>query len=487
MQDDSNVSRRAVLEKSSGMGAAVGVASAAGGFEWPWGDDEDGQSDSDRSSDDYSGKRPVIFVHGAAGSGTQFESQAKRFSSNGYPDQYLAAFEYDSLSYGGGAFTGGLLSYLIGGDTTTPSAVHERLDERIDGLLEATGAEKVDAMGHSLGTRVMSEYLSQPERASKVAQYVALDGFPSDSPPGGVPTLGVWGLSNQDASIGGEAAENVHFEQTHVEVATSEETFASVYEFLTNEQPDTTKIAREPADEITLSGRVQLFPSNRLPADQADGATLEVYEIDDAGQRGSAAPVATPSLDSDGHWGPIDVDGSSRHEFAVSLGTTDLVHHHYRQPELRSSQFVRLLTHQPGSGTDRLIDTSDGHAAFITLRDKEFWGDQGQANDELAFDGTNVINPSTAPQGDRIVAPFVFDAGSDQRTNLDQQTGLFGYLPFLSGVDTYVPAASPPDDTVQITSTPRDGNGLQRTFTVPNWASSDHRVTLYLPDHTQMR
>src|SRR5262245_66391047 len=40
--------------------------------------------------------RPLIFVHGSGGSGAQFESQAMRFTSNGYPDDRLAVHEYDS-------------------------------------------------------------------------------------------------------------------------------------------------------------------------------------------------------------------------------------------------------------------------------------------------------------------------------------------------------------------------------------------------------
>jgi len=42
------------------------------------------------------GAMPVIFVHGGAGSAAQFESQAMRFTSNGYPAECIMAFEYDS-------------------------------------------------------------------------------------------------------------------------------------------------------------------------------------------------------------------------------------------------------------------------------------------------------------------------------------------------------------------------------------------------------
>jgi triacylglycerol esterase/lipase EstA (alpha/beta hydrolase family) len=39
---------------------------------------------------------PIVFVHGAAGSAAQYETQARRSDSNGYPARYVHAFEYDS-------------------------------------------------------------------------------------------------------------------------------------------------------------------------------------------------------------------------------------------------------------------------------------------------------------------------------------------------------------------------------------------------------
>ena len=41
---------------------------------------------------------PLIFVHGGFGSGQQFESQALRLTSNGYPPEYLEMFEHNSLA-----------------------------------------------------------------------------------------------------------------------------------------------------------------------------------------------------------------------------------------------------------------------------------------------------------------------------------------------------------------------------------------------------
>lgn len=115
---------------------------------------------------------PIIFVHGGAGSGGQFESQALRFTSNGYPQDYIHVLEYDSR------FT-----------IETMADVHLRLDQLIADLKGRFGVAQVDILGHSLGTRVMQTYLATPGRAAQVAHYVNIDGYPASALPGGVPTL----------------------------------------------------------------------------------------------------------------------------------------------------------------------------------------------------------------------------------------------------------------------------------------------------------
>ena len=70
-----------------------------------------------------SGERlPIIFVHGQSGSAQQFETQAMRFTSNGYPQGLLFAFEYD---------------------TSVAENPRAELDAYIDGVLHTTGADAV--------------------------------------------------------------------------------------------------------------------------------------------------------------------------------------------------------------------------------------------------------------------------------------------------------------------------------------------------------
>lgn len=387
-----------------------------------------------------------------------------RFASNRYPDEYLAVFEYDS----------GDTEAAVGDENV------EALEERIGEVLDETSGDRVDAIGHSLGTAVLQRYLADESRAETVAKYVNVDGREADEPPGGVDTLAVWAMGNADASIGG--AENVYIDdQTHVEVATGRETFEAIYPFLTGREPRTSRIRPEPASRTTVAGRATIFPENEGVTD----ATLEAYEIDPAtGHRREDQPVEREDLAGDGSWGPFDLDVTQRHEFVVRRDDA-LDHHVYRLPPVRSTQFVRLQLSAPGSFLGDLIDTGPDHVVISISRDREFWGDTDE-RDELLIDGRNVITPATAPRSERINAPFVYDARADGETNLDGPIPGFRPLPFLTGIDLHLPAANPPDDTVTIGERPRTEN-IERMVNVPNWVSDDHRVAVQLPDHTQQR
>lgn len=132
------------------------------------------------------------------------------------------------------------------------------------------------------------QYLSTPARAANVAHYVNIDGGTASAPPGGVPTLAIWGAGNPARQIVG--AENVYFpNQTHVQVATSAESFAAQYEFFTGSPPATTTILPEP--HVQLGGRVVIFPQNKFFKD----GTLEIFEVDgDTGGRLAPGDPATP-------------------------------------------------------------------------------------------------------------------------------------------------------------------------------------------------
>ena len=406
--------------------------------------------------------RPVIFVHGGSGSGAQFDTQALRLMSNGYPADRIAVHEYDS-TFG----------------TNTMEEVWAGLDELIAELLRETGADGVDLLGHSLGTTVSQGYLtSSPERAASVAHYVNIDGRTAAAPPGGVDTLAVWGEGDQTRQIIG--AQNYYAPaQSHVQVATSAETFAEIYRFFTGHEPKTTDVVPQ-RGRIRLSGEANVFPQNQ----GADGFTLQIFEIDRRGRREHRRPDATFAIGPDGAWGPFKAHAGERYEFALTR-TDGSVHHLYFQPFLRSDHLVRLLTSRPGEGLDLLREPSDTSAGFGVIRYKEMWGDQGANNDTLEIDGVNVLNPATAPRTKRVNAMFVGDDNLDGVTDLSAPVQPWFSLPFISAVDLVVPATIPPDDTVRIEMVARAGDGDEEVVNIPNWATSQNIVTITFRDFQQ--
>jgi pimeloyl-ACP methyl ester carboxylesterase len=405
--------------------------------------------------------RPVIFVHGFSGGASQFQTQAKRLASNGYPAEIIEAHEYDSPSIG-----------------TILPRVWSELDTRVARLLASSGADKVDILGHSLGTFVLQGYLnSSPERAARVAHYVNLDGAAAAAPPGGVPTLAIWGEGDPARAIVG--ATNVYLpDQSHTQTVSSAESFTRFYTFFNGRAPRTTKVLPQPFGLARVSGRAVLFPSNAGVTD----ATLEVYRVGPlTGRRLSHRPDHVFVLSGDGSFGPFRASGSARYEFAI-VRPGAATHHLYFQPFTRTDTFVRLLTSRPGEGLGALVETGDHHTSLVINRQKEWWGDQADGSDALWLNGRNILNAATAPRTKRVIGIFAFDANVDRTTDLSAPLPAFFTQPFISGVDVFLPAAPAHLGLVSIVTRPRTGEGID-AVNVPNWPSAQHRITVNVNDN----
>ncbi|WP_433795893.1 alpha/beta hydrolase [Actinoplanes sp. CA-252034] len=388
--------------------------------------------------------RPLVFIHGSAGSAMQFRVQAKRLASNGYPAGFVEAHEYDSPN----------IAAIV-------QQVWATLDERITRLLALSGADQVDLAAHSLGTFVTQGYLnSSPERAARVAHYVNLDGRPATALPGGVPTLAIWGEGDPARTVIG--ASNVYLpDQSHTQTVSSAESFREIHRFLRGREPRTTEVVRERIAHV--SGRAVLFPSNA----GVTGASLEVHCVGERTGRRRGRPIRAV-VGADGRFGPIPLSPRERYEFAL-LRPGQSTHHFYFEPFRRSDSFVRLLTSRPGEGLGGLVDTSDRHTALTFQRQKEWWGGEG---DHLWIDGRDILNPATAPHNRRVIGVFAFDDGSDGVSDLTAPLPEFIAQTFISGVDLFIPARG----TVSIVARER-GGGVTR-LPVPAWRSSGHRVSV---------
>ena len=401
---------------------------------------------------------PIVFVHGNSGSAQQFETNAMRFTSNGFPQDRLFAYEYNT------------------GLTNNDSAV-AGLDGYLAEVKRRTGAAQVDVLAHSRGTTVMHTYLNSPERAANVRNYVNFDGRTSDAQPGGVRTLAIWGEGAQTREIGG--AENVYFpNRGHTEVTTSAASFARVYEFLNGEAPETKKVIPENPKRVRVAGRALAFPDNV----GIDGGQLAVYEVEAAtGQRVSDEPVYEKQIDSLGFFGPFKVDGRKHYELAVTTPAGYTIHN-YTEPFERDDYFYRVLD---APALRPFIEQSPEHVSIAVTRMREWWGDQEdpKGNDQLAFDGLNVANAAITPRRRRVLAVFNFDKNSDKQSDTSAALSPFSSIGFLTGVDNYMPASPDASGSIEVEETMRGNRPHVETINVPNWPSGADTVSVYFRDY----
>jgi pimeloyl-ACP methyl ester carboxylesterase len=404
-------------------------------------------------------QNPVLFVHGIEGTGAQFESQKMRFMSNGYPQGWFDEVDYNSTR-------------AVADETE----VDQQIDKAIAGLKQRTGKSHVDVVAHSLGTRVMYDYLTNgptaAQRRANVAHYINVDG--QDQNPG-VPTLAVWaGRGTPGRSM--EGAQNVTIpNQTHVQTCTSAQSFIEYYKFLTRKPPARDIVPQ--SGSIQIAGKTLAFPENRGLV----GATTQIWPVDDSGRRTTTAPLASLSITDGstggGAWGPVTVQAGRRYEFALVRTGLPTIHAYY-EPFVRSDYTLRLLE---SDAIQTYAGQRPGSMSAVNIRYKELWGDQGAESDELLINGTSVCTPNLCPISKQVNAFFAFDRNRDGRTDLSSSDPVLGALPFIQGADVFMPASSPPSGTASFQLRSR-GAGPLRTQRTPDWESTNDGVIIQWND-----
>lgn len=388
---------------------------------------------------------PLVFVHGFAGSASQYQSQAMRFVANGYPADRIIAYDHDGAGLDIPGYADGL-------------------DAVIEQARADFGVEQVYLVGHSRGTAVSSAYLGDDARAAKVAKYVAIDGAACVT---NVPCV----APTQEIFVG----------QAHVEVATSAESFAMQYEFLVGEAPTVTEIVNQAAP-VEISGRAVSFPANT----GRQNATLQWFEVDAAdGARISNTPIATFTIGADGQWGPITIAPDKHYEALLSSPDSPTAQHFYLQPFRRSSHLVRLLSGDPSSPTRTNTNVSDDHAAIIAMRMREWMTtDVLEISTELASgDGQATVNAITTDVGNDNIAIHIHDDAATPGASSMAALPYFSEQAFQAGVDVFMPAADPTDGTITLRNLPRGDDTKPQVLRFPNWPSTGHMVMAVFSDY----
>jgi triacylglycerol lipase len=76
---------------------------------------------------------PILFVHGWNGSASNWNTMVSRFEKDGYPKSHLSTYTYNS-------------------GTSNKTLAETEVKTRVESLLKATGATKVDILAHSMGS-----------------------------------------------------------------------------------------------------------------------------------------------------------------------------------------------------------------------------------------------------------------------------------------------------------------------------------------------
>jgi hypothetical protein len=410
------------------------------------------------------GRLPVLFVHGFEAAGSNFASQEMRFESNGYPHSWVEALDYNSPGAAAEGFSG---------------EVEEQIEAAIKGLQERTGKSQVVVIGHSEGTAVMYHYLAESPKAAEhrasVAAYVNIDGQQKNP---GVPTLAVWAERSGPTGPEGrhmEGAENVTMpDMTHVQSATSAQTFIQIYKFLRGEMPANDIVPQTGA--VKLAGKALEFPQNTGLA----GDTLEIWPLNSQGERTTATPLATIAITDastgGGAWGPVAGKPGQRYEFALSAPGGKTLHT-YLEPFVRNDYDIRLLGSVPIEGLTGRFPGSSGAAM---IRYEEYWGNEPGQSDELLVNGLNVCTPTLCPWQKLVNAYFALNWEGKEESTLSPEP-ILSKLPFIQAAQVFIPAHEPPNATVSYQLQSRNGGGL-RTLNIPNWEGTTNQVQIFWND-----
>jgi len=417
---------------------------------------------------------PIVFVHGGAGSALQYQSQAMRFASNAYGAP-VRAFEYNS-----GSFAAIL-------------AAPDGLEAFIDALRDETGAPQVHLVGHSLGTSVSNSFLANPARAARVRNYVGIDGASNASCGVDNPDLDCMGIfAGTTGNVGGN---NRYFggTQTHVQSASSAESFAHQYEFFTGSPPATTLVLPEPPGQVELAGRAVFFPANSGVA----GATLEIWEVHpDTGHPNYAEPHAIFEIDASGDFGPVAINGQKHYEFRMIRPDLDVRGSIYTQPFIRSNTLWRVLNTPAGSAILTNTNVGDGHSAVVVIRDKEWWTSHPSGQNDTLEITTRI--PSTGPAavleapgnaiegiGNTKIGIHIHDDAATPGVSSLELLPFFPTQAFQTGKDVYMPADDPPTGTISFVNAPRGDATRLQVINTPNWPSTSVRMGVYFQEYVQ--
>ncbi len=396
---------------------------------------------------------PIVMIHGALASGDTYAKPSMLLASNGYDASLIHVYDWNSL--------GGANAAAIAG-----------LDALIDGILSKTGAKKVFLVGHSAGGGLGYSYCNNVARAAKIKGYVHLASNPQTraaGPNAEIPTLNIYSTADK-VVIGGSInlAQNIVFDDLdHYQVATSEKTFSAMFSFFLDGLKANPMIV--PQTKPSIAGRVLTLGENK----PVSNVQVKVWEVEGKTGKRMGEAVAQFVPDAEGRFGPLEVRSGTHHEFEITSSDPEFrTLHYYREPFIRSQNFVYLRTFPPAATFAGILLSNlpkDDNQAVVAV----FSANQAviTGRDSLSVGSTILSTPTLCSETNSTIAMFLYDNG-DQKTS-GQPHAAFGFVPFLKGADVY--NGTPCSETIKLKF-----NG--REMGVRNYKSASEGVVIAVFD-----
>lgn len=411
---------------------------------------EANNTDTDQNTLDPAKIYPVIMIHGMLASGDTYANTAMHLLSNGYPENFMYTFDWNSL--------GGASAQTTG-----------RLQSLVDSVLVITGKQKVILMGHSAGGGVGYSFCNDSIRSKKIHKYIHIASNPQTKPAGPkgeIPTMNIY--SKGDKVVAGAdipGAENVVFENLdHYEVATSSLSFEKLFPFIT----ESTTIPKTEIPSLSspeIRGKVLTLGENS----PATKTTVRLYYVDATTGSRKGEAVYTFSPDDKGRYGPLKVDPTAFLEFEISSSEPDFRRvYYYFEPMTHDNPLVYLRVFPPaGSIAGALLSTlpkSDAQSVIAVFSANKAIIHQ---RDDFSVQGLQLSNATLCSPSNSTIAMFLYDDGNKQSTGNPHV--VFSFLPFLKGADLFF-------QTEQVASTDLLLNG--KKLTVRNYKSDSEGVVI---------
>ncbi len=364
---------------------------------------------------------PIVFVHGFLASGDTWSTQIQRFSSNGYCDDRLFVFDWNTV--GGRLKSDSLLEIFIAD------------------ILKKTQQKQVNLVGHSAGGGLCFNFLKDSLRALTVARYVHVGSGKINGKAGhngNVPTMNIYSTADKVVKSG-EADHVVNIKlttQDHLQVASSEETFDAIYRFFnTDKQPSSLHILPS-ASSIEIAGRAVTLGDNVPLAN----ARIQLYAFDPVqGKRIGNKPLATLVTDELGYWQKVLLEKNTYVEMELQPVNGRVVSY-FIEPPIRHNRNIYLRGIPTAGLAGTLLKglpskTQQSTVAVFSANQAMIYG-----RDSVNVNGVTLTSAALTPEAKTIIASFVYDDGDEKSSGDAIKT--VGPGIFLNTVDVSIPAST---------------------------------------------